>query len=262
MVGLALLLAVMTEVGLLTPFQSIFLRASAPVERVFTGIFKPVASVLSDAGQLSDLQDENARLRLDNEALRNRITDLEQNEQRLKELEEALGITTGAAPGTREIANVVHRDNSAFTNVVTIDIGNSKGIVPGMVVLSSQGTLIGTVTRVVGEHSFVRLITDSRSKVSATVEATGAEGIVRGTPNRTLTPELAQGEIKVGDTLVTAGLGGNYPRGIPIGEVKEISGTAQDLFKRVVVEPRVRISTVDTVLVDTSFVPQSLLGAQ
>jgi rod shape-determining protein MreC len=262
MVGLALLLAVMTEVGLLTPFQSIFLRASAPVERVFTGIFKPVASVLSDAGQLSDLQDENARLRLDNEALRNRITDLEQNEQRLKELEEALGITTGAAPGTREIANVVHRDNSAFTNVVTIDIGNSKGIVPGMVVLSSQGTLIGTVTRVVGEHSFVRLITDSRSKVSATVEATGAEGIVRGTPNRTLTLELAQGEIKVGDTLVTAGLGGNYPRGIPIGEVKEISGTAQDLFKRVVVEPRVRISTVDTVLVDTSFVPQSLLGAQ
>ncbi len=262
MVGLALLLAIMTEVGLLNPFQNLFLRASAPVERVFTGIFKPVASVLSDAGELSGLQDENARLRIDNEALRNRVTELEQNQQRLKELEEALGITSGAAPGTREVANIVHRDNSSFTNVVTIDIGASKGIVPGMVVLSSQGTLIGSVTRVAGELSFVRLITDTRSKVSATVEATGAEGIVQGSPARTLTLELAQGEIRVGDTLVTAGLGGNYPRGIPIGEVKEISGTSQDLFKKVTVEPRVRISTVDTVLVDTSFVPQSRLGSE
>ena len=64
MVGLALLLAIMTEVGLLSPFQGIFLRASAPFERVLTGIFSPVASVLSDAGELNDLQDENARLRI------------------------------------------------------------------------------------------------------------------------------------------------------------------------------------------------------
>lgn len=262
MIGLALLLAVMTEVGLLNPFQGIFLRASAPVERLFTGIFSPVANLLSSAGEIDDIRAENARLRLENEALRNRVTDLEQNEQRIQELEQALGITQGAEAGTREIANIVHRDSSSFTNVVTIDIGANKGVVPGMVVLSSQGTLIGTVTQVVGDISFVRLITDSRSKVSATVEATGAEGIVQGTPNRTLTLELAQGEIKVGDTLVTAGLGGNFPRGIPIGEVKEISGTNQDLFKKVTVEPRVRISTVDTVLVDTSFVPQSLLGAQ
>lgn len=261
MVGLALMLAIMTEVGLLSPFQGLFLRASAPFERVLTGIFSPVASVLSDAGELNGLQDENARLRIEVEALRNRVTELEQNEQRVRELEEALGITTGAAEGTREVANIVHRDSSPFTNVVTIDIGNNKGIVPGMVVLSSQGTLIGTVTQVVGDISFVRLITDSRSRVSATVEATGAEGIVQGSPNRKLSLELAQGEIRVGDTLVTAGLGGNFPRGIPIGEVKEISGTSQDLFKDVTVEPRVRISTVDTVLVDTSFVPQSLLGA-
>ena len=117
---------------------------------------------------------------------------------------------------------------------------------------------MGTVTKVSGETSFVRLITDSRSKVRAEIAGTGAEGIVKGTPDRGLVLDLAQGDIKVGDTVVSSGLGGNYPKGIPIGVVSEVTGTSQDLYKKVTIQPLVRLGTATTVLVNISFIPERL----
>lgn len=259
MIGLAFLLAIMGQTGLLNPFQGLFLRATSPVENVLTVIFRPVASVLSDFDELGTLQDENNRLRLENEDLRNQIAGLQQDAQRVKELESLLQITEGGADETRVVANIVHRASTPFQQEVSIDRGASAGIQVGMVVLSSQGSLIGTVTKVTSETSFVRLITDTRSKVRAEVAGTAADGIVKGTPDRGLILELAQGDIKVGDAVVTAGLGGNYPKGIPIGLVSEVSGTNQDLYKKVTIQPLVRLGTATTVLVNISFIPERLI---
>ena len=258
MVGLALMLAIAGQTGALNPFQGLFLKATAPVEDALSAIFQPIASFLSNATNVNDLQDENRRLRLENEDLRNQLTSGKQDAERVKELQEALNITQGATSGTRLAANVVHRDNSAFSDVISVDRGSNDGIKSGMVVLSSQGSLLGTVTTVFGDAAFVRLITDSKSKVAAQLVDSKVDGIVRGGANRALTFDLAQADIKVGDTVVTSGLGGNYPAGIPIGQVSEVSGTSQDIFRKVKVDPAVRVSTVHTVLVLTSFLPQRI----
>jgi len=258
MIGLAMFLAILGQTGLLNPFQGLFLRATAPVESLFTGIFRPVAAILSDAGEIQTLRDENDELRLENERLRNEVAGLQQDAQRVKELEGLLQITEGGSDATRVVANIVHRASTPFQQEVSIDRGASAGIEVGMVVLSSQGSLMGTVTKVSGETSFVRLITDSRSKVRAEIAGTGAEGIVKGTPDRGLVLDLAQGDIKVGDTVVSSGLGGNYPKGIPIGVVSEVTGTSQDLYKKVTIQPLVRLGTATTVLVNISFIPERL----
>src|SRR6185436_14887310 len=88
MVGLALMLALMSQVGALTPFQSLFLQATQPIERGINGIFRPVAGLLSGAGEISDLRAENNRLRLENEDLRNQVGTLQQNGQQIKDLQE------------------------------------------------------------------------------------------------------------------------------------------------------------------------------
>jgi len=258
MIGLALLLAIMGQTGLLNPFQGLFLRVTSPVENVLTAVFRPVASVLSDFDELRTLQDENNQLRLENEGLRNQNAGLQQDAQRVKELESLLQITEGGSDETRVVANIVHRASTPFQQEVSIDRGSSAGIQVGMVVLSSQGSLMGTVTKVTSETSFVRLITDTRSKVRAEVAGTGADGIVKGTPDRGLILDLAQGDIKVGDAVVTAGLGGNYPKGVPIGLVSGVSGTSQDLYKKVTIQPLVRLGTATTVLVNISFIPERL----
>ena len=78
------------------------------------------------------------------------------------------------------------------------------------------------------------------------------------TPGRTLSLDLAQGEIKVGDQVITAGLGGGYPFGLPIGLVSSVDGTSQDLYEKVKIEPIVRLGTTTTVSVITSFLPEPL----
>ncbi len=258
MVALALLLTAAGQTGLLDPFQSVFLDVTAPVSRGLTAVFRPIASFLSDAGSLNDLQDENRQLRIENEQLQNKLVSVQRDAERAKELEEALRITQQSSAETRVAASIVNRVSTPFDAVVSIDRGSSAGIGVAMVVLSSQGTLIGTVTKVFGDSAFVRLITDSRSKVNAQVQESKVDGIVKGTPGRGLAFDLAQAEIKAGDTIVTSGLGGNYPPGLPIGKVSEVSGTVQDLFRTVKVEPFVRLSTATTVLVLTSFTPERL----
>ncbi len=258
MVALALLFAVAGQTGLLRPVQGAFLEVTSPITRLLGGVFRPVATLLSDAGSLHDLQDENRRLHLENEDLQNKLIDLQRDSERAKELESALGISRQAGAETRVAATIVNRVSTPFDAVVSIDRGANDGIRAGMIVLSAQGTLAGTVTETFSGSAFVRLITDSRSRVNAQVQDSKVDGMARGTPGRGLTFDFAQAEIKAGDTIVTSGLGGNYPPGLPIGKVNVVSGSAQDLFRNVTVEPFVRLSTATTVLVLTSFTPQRI----
>lgn len=258
MIGFAFLLAIMGQTGLLRPFQGLFSVVTTPIDNVLSGAFEPVASFLSNAGNVNSLRDENARLRIENEALNNKVTQLQQDAQTVNDLQQALKIVQSSTSETRIAASVVVIDNTPFTDVVGINRGSSSGIKVGMVVLSAQGTLMGTVISVNSDSAFVRKITDSKSKVNAHDLESKSDGIVQGTPNRGLTFNLSQADIKVGDTIVTSGLGGNYPPGIPIGKVTAVSGTSQDLFRQVTVEPGVRLSTTTTVLVNTSFVPQRI----
>lgn len=260
MVGLALLLAVAGQFGALSPFQGIFLNVASPVESVLTAVFRPVAIVLSKADEISDLEEANRRLRLENESLRAQLLEKEQQTTELVELREALGIVSEAAEWAPVAASVVSRDPSPFSDVVRINQGSSAGIRSGMVVLSAGGSLVGTVTDVFGDQAFVRLITDSRSAVNAQVFETKIDGSLKGTAKKELQLALAQGDITVGDTVVTSGVGDNYPAGLPIGRVSAVSGSAQDVFRNVKVEPSVRMSTLRTVLVLTGFQTSRLEG--
>lgn len=259
MVGLALLTAVLSQTGLLNPIQGVVLRITNPIERAATGFFRPIATLLSDAGSLNELQDENRRLRLENEQFQVQIADLERQTERLKELEEALKIPA-AAGNVLVPANIVHRNSTPFTDTISIDQGSNKGIKSGMVVLSAQGTLIGTVTATTATRAFIRLVTDASSRVASQVLETKVIGSVEGAAERKLAFKFAESgdDIAVGDTIVTSGLGGNYPSGVLIGRVSAISGTPQDLFRNVLVEPTVRLSTAQTVLVNTSFIPERI----
>ena len=258
MVGFALFLALAGQVGILAPFQSTFLKLTTPIESGLNAVFEPVADYLANVGDLGELRDENRQLQAENEALLNRVTELEDRAARAEELEAALGVTSSQTEDDLLPATVIHRDASPFNSVVAIDRGSSDGIAEGMVVLSAQGTVVGKVTTVLDSRAFVRLLNDSESKVNGEVQETRVRGIVSGSADRQVSFELTQAEIKVGDHIVTSGLGGNYPPGRLIGTVSEVEGTAQDLTRTVSIEPAVRLSTVETVLVLRSFIPQRL----
>jgi rod shape-determining protein MreC len=258
MVALAILLSAMGYVGALRPFQSAFLAVITPFENAAGSVFRPIAGVLTDAGNIGRLRDENTQLRLQNEQLQNQVTSLQQDAEQLNELRSILQISGERPDEKRLVANVVQRDSTPFTDVISIDRGTNDGIKVGMVVLSAQGTLMGSVTDVLATRSFVRLITDTKSKVASEVQTTKFEGIVQGTPGRGLEFALADGDVKVGDTIVTSSLTGRFPAGIPIARVSEVSGAPTDIQRKVKLDPLVRVSGARTVLVITSFLPQVL----
>lgn len=256
MAGLLVLLAVAGQTPALNPFQHAFLRATGPVEDALSGIFRPLAETLSGGAGGDALRAENRELRIEIERLRNDLAEAQGNAARVEELERALGVTTAEGAGRHVAANVTTRDSSAFSDVIAIDRGSDAGIKTGMVVISSGGTLVGRVTKTFSDRAFVRLITDSKSRVTATT-AEGADGVVEGTAARGLVFSLVQSAVAEGDLVVTSGLGGNYPPNLPVGRVVAVSGTGQDAFREVALEPNVRLSTIRTVLVITSFLPQS-----
>jgi len=262
MAALAFLTTFAGQFGILGPVQGIYLRATEPVENGLGAVFRPIAGLLSNAGDINSLRNENRELRLENEALQNDLVALTREAERARELEAALNVTTASTEGTRLAANVVHRESTPFTDVLSIDRGSSDGIQAGMVVLSAQGSLLGSVTDVFSDRSFVRLITDSRSRVVAETLETHVEGVVKGAANRTLELDLAQGEVVAGNMVVTSALSGRFPAGLPIAKVSSVSGGPQDLHLAVTLEPLVRLSGARTVLILTSFVPEtSLAGA-
>jgi len=260
MAGLALVLAIAGRVGVLTPFHGAFLWLASPIEEGLRTIFSPVAAVLSDIGELRRLQEENQQLRLENESLKAQVAELRQDTSRLRELESALGVVQSGADQRLVAANVLARDASVLTHTVVIDRGAADGIREGMVVLSPSGSLVGKVTRALAQQSFVRLIDDSRSVVAVRIQETGIDGSLHAEANRQLKVDLARGEVAAGNTVITSGLGGEYPPGLPVGKVVDVSGTPQDMFRTVRVEPFAQLAAVQTLLVLTSFVPPSLAG--
>ncbi len=254
MVGLAVLLAVVGRAGFLNPVQDVFLRVTGPAEGGLSSALSPVADYLADIRDLDRLQDENRRLLTENEALRNENAALLGERARLLELEEALGVVSADTSVERLAAGVLSRIQGSFTSEIRIDRGSSHGVAVGNPVLSVQGTLIGTVTEALPASSFVRLLTDSRSSVAAQVLNKPTDGVASG-DGGALAFELVEGDISLGDIIVTSGLGGAYPPAIPIGEVTAILGDSQNPLPTVRLQTTVRISTTRTVLVMISFTP-------
>jgi rod shape-determining protein MreC len=96
-------------------------------------------------------------------------------EQRVRELEEALGSKQARPEDQLLAANVIAEDTSGLKRMIAIDRGSNDGLDEGMVVLSRGGSLVGTVARAYDSFAWVRLITDPDSAINAQVGAPPAQ---------------------------------------------------------------------------------------
>lgn len=285
--------------GNLTPIDNLTLTVSAPVEDVLHDAASPIHDIYTSIVDHGSLVRENQDLREQVERMQQQLADQQSDDQRIKQLEDALGVKGGHTDETLQAANVIAEDPSGQKRMIAIDRGESDGLDEGMVVMSGAGSLIGTVAKVYDNYSWVRLITDPDSAVNAQVN-TGVEqpnpqptpGVITGgtappSPAASATPAATQSaeppstavrgvlegdlrttvvldllppdaRIAAGNLVVTSGLGGNYPPGILIGSIKDVQQRPESAFTRATVEPAARLSSLETVLVLTSFKPERL----
>lgn len=137
-------------------------------------------------------------------------------------------------------AQVIGVGTSVIARTIEIDQGSVDGVRRGYPVINGQG-LIGLVQRVGWTSSEVLLLTDEKMSLYAQVVRTGARGRIRGLGHAVddqleLSEVLRSQDLKIGDRVMTSGLGRVFPKGLPIGEVITVKSQtgAQHLAAQVV----------------------------
>jgi len=244
--------------------------AGATVLRPFAVGVDRIAQPFRDAynwtESLFHARSEAARLRKENSSLRQEAIQrqfaLQENRFLRKQLH-YVGSASFPHDYNGVSAAVIDRPAGAFTQAIVVDVGSDRGIRVDDPVVSSDGNLVGLVTRVTSGSARIQLLTDQEAAASAIDVRTRATGIVRharGT-RETLVLDRVRKEdvIKEGDSIVTAGWRTNgltsvYPKGIPIGEVTSVGQSDTDFFQQVQIDPYVDFGALDAVLV---LVPKS-----
>jgi len=149
-------------------------------------------------------------------------------------------------------ADVIARDPGNWFGTITIDRGAADGVRPYMPVLLPEG-LVGRVLRVSQHTAEVLLITDPRSGVGGAVQETRTPGVLRGIVNSygqlRMTYLAKDAPVEKGHTVVTSGLGGAFPGGIPVGKITAVRPEPTGVTKEALVEPLVNFSHLEEVLI-------------
>ena len=185
-------------------------------QRLFQG-------VSSQFGSRTELVAENEKLKTENLLLQGRMQKLaaltEQN-VRLRELLNSSALVNEKV----EVAELIGMDPNPFTHRIIINKGERDGVVLGQPVLDARG-LMGQVVELMPYTSRVLLLTDTTHSIPVQVNRNGLRAIASGTGN----PESLElrhvadtADIKVGDLLVSSGLGQRFPAGYPVATVKEV----------------------------------------
>lgn len=245
-----------------TWLESVSLRLLGPAARTVTAVPTSFQDFREGLRMRGSLQSENARLRRENEELRLRLLQLSDLENDMRRLGAAVEYTTPPAGSIRAV-DVVYVDHASWLRTLVLFTGDGPARV-NQPVLSSQG-LVGRVVTVAGPYAKVQLITDRAASVGAMILRTRRQGVVRGSGPAEGGLELdyvpRQADVKPGDQVLTAGIDGVYPRGIPIGTVVKVERGGQ-LFHRIHVATAVDLGALDQVyLLDHSPVPPEVKEA-
>jgi rod shape-determining protein MreC len=205
--------------------------------------------VWHDYVDLRALREENQRLRQESAILQRRISQLEEHALETQRLQGLLAMRETSRTNYLA-ARIVGKDATNWFKTVLIDRGSQVGLRRNLPVVAPDG-LVGRVVEVTPFTAKVQLITDPISASGGLLQRTRVTGIVSGNLGAGLKvrylPLLA--DVAVGDEVVTSGMGGVFPKGIPVGRVVAVERKSGALFQEAVLQPKVDLGRLEEVLI-------------
>jgi rod shape-determining protein MreC len=260
LIVVALIGFVLHRTGLLDPVEGLFLQITAPIEEGMTSVGSRVGELTQTLRDLRDLRQRNEELEAENAALLLEIVRLREVEHEAVLKGELLNFArenpSFQIQGAHVVGRVIGVDPNNLQRSITLDAGTEVGIARNMPVVTERG-LVGRISQAGNGWSKVLLIIDGSSSVNAICQSTRAAGLIRGLPDGSLLMEaIPQSDtVSVGDTVLTSGLGGNFPRQIPIGQITSVQRKDNELYQTATVHPTVDFGHLEAVLVITTFKP-------
>lgn len=237
-------------------FDRALLRITAPLEAGVSWVVEGIGSLWGSYVAVVGVEDENQELRAENERLRKELATMTRRAYDVTALEE-LAVVKQRTPADTVGARVIGAPLSPQFRVLRLRIDRgAKDVQPDMPVIAGTGP-VGKIDKVYGDYADVLLVSDSRSRIDVVVKRTGARGwlVGLGKPDSyacSITSlELAANpdqRAKVGDEIVTSGVGSVFPPGLTVGTISLLDGD-DGMFQKVEVTPNVDVSRVRAVMV-------------
>lgn len=225
--------------------EASMLRLVAPLAKAVDGTAAAFSRLREGFETRRTLRAENEELRGELEGMRRHRVETFGLEQKLELLSKAASYaqSTGTSP---RVADVVLLDYGPWKQTLMLYVGE-RGVERQQPVVTDAG-LVGRVVVPAGHYGKVQMITDRSASVGAMIERTRRQGVIRGGEEGLLEMDFVplQEEVKVGDRVLTAGIDGVYPRGIPVGTVVSVS-PGSELFHHILLVPAVDLGQLDQV---------------
>jgi rod shape-determining protein MreC len=232
------------------------LRITAPLETGVSWIVEGIGGLWSRYVALVDVESENRELRGENDRLRKELGAMSRRTADIAALEE-LALVKQQTQADTIGARVIGAPLSPQFRVVRLRIDRGdREVQPEMPVIAGNGP-VGKIDKVYGDYADVTLVSDPRSQIDISIKRTGARGVLigLGRPDsyacKVTTLELASNpelRAKVGDEVVTSGVGSVFPPGLVVGKISKLDGD-DGMFQRLEVSPSIDVSRVRAVMV-------------
>lgn len=256
--ALLLILSVILRVSVKAPerqtlLDRVVVRLVAPVQGVVAGLFGRVSSLWTGYVALVGVQQENQALRRHNAELQSQLASQSALALRAQRLERLLDLRAQVLADTA-VAQVVSVETSRQFRVVRVRLDrNGVEVKPGMPVIAAEG-VVGRIARSMGPYADVQLLTDARSAVDVVIPRSESRGVMKGTGSDSrylcrVEYVLKKEAIEVGSDVLTSGLGGSFPRDLPVGKIVAVRRSDASLYQEIEVEPSVSFAHLREVLI-------------
>lgn len=240
------------EAGPLHSVRSAVTSVTAPLRVAGSVIASPLGTVSHAAADASASSETLTELQQQNAKLTAKVAELAEAQKTAERLQGLVDLKSSYNLQSKA-ARIIGNSGDAWTDTVTIDKGSTSGFAIGMPVCSSGG-VIGQIIEVSATTSTVRLLTDEQSGISAMIQSTRAQGMLQGQADGTLRLSYvsADADVAVGDIVITSGLGGAFPKGLPLGTVSSVEKANNAVYYTIVVRALTSVENNEEVLVVTS----------
>ena len=252
--GIMVLAQMYPDIGLLQLPEDSVASAISPIQNAFYKLTQTVSGTLYRMKYYSNLEAEYEQLRIQNEDLVYRAMLADELQRQLTQFEDMHAEIINNENLRPITCQVIGRDEGNYFSTFTINRGSRDDIEPFMAVTIS-GALVGYTETVHENSATVRTIIDSEASIAALIQSSRDQGTVRGTLGVDGSAMCRMYYLpddhlpRPGDVVVTSGVGLSFPKGIPIGTVRE-STRGMDANKQyIVVEPDVDFEHLEYVIV-------------
>lgn len=232
-----------------TFFQKVVTEVISPVQEGLASSQKSVSSLWDNYILIVNTSEENTILKKQISRLQSDLFQMEEVRKENLRLKQLLNYSDDI-PHEKILAQVVGWDSANEFKVIRLNKGTKDGIKVMSPVITDQG-LVGYVYRATPSYSDVLTILDQNNRIDVIVERTRTHGIVEGVFNFkcALKYVMRNEPVEVGDKLITAGVGGIYPKGVKVGMITDISKENFGMTLSIEVVPSVEFDKLEEVLV-------------